>query len=119
MYLLFQGEAMNCGTVESKNRRCPIFDGRVGYTEQQRKFNFVTVNNNTPSDQAESSMSCYRMTTLYTHALETRNLPLVSVLRRCQNIDILVLPALWAVHGNLGGGNLSLYATSAKKTHLS
>ena len=37
-----------------------MFDGRVQYMgERQRKFYFVTMNSNTPSDQAESSTSCF------------------------------------------------------------
>ena len=39
--------------------------------EKQRKFYFVTVNSNTPRDQAESTTSCYRVTVLYIHALDT------------------------------------------------
>ena len=87
MYLLFQGadSELWC-TVESKTGGCPIFDGRVRYTGKQRKFYFVTVNSNTLSDQAESSTSCYRVTTLYIHALDTRNLCLVS-LRQCPILE--------------------------------
>ena len=55
--------------------------------EKERKFYFVVVNSNTPSDQAESSTSCYRVTTLYIHALHTTNLHLVSI-RQCPILGV-------------------------------
>ena len=49
--------------------------------EKQRKFYFVTVNSNAPSDQAESSTSRYRVNM---HVLDTRNLRFVSnSIRQC------------------------------------
>ena len=84
MYLLFQGADSE---LWYRRKQKPV---AVRYLmgvsdivrEKQQKFYFVTVNSNTPSDQAESSTSCYRVTTLYIHALDTRNLRLVSV-RQC------------------------------------
>ena len=73
---------MNCGTAKAKLAAVRYLMGVSDIREKQRKFYFVTVNSNTPSDQAESSRSCYRVTTLYIHALDTRNLRLVSV-RQC------------------------------------
>ena len=60
-----------------------VFDigggGGGGGGEKQQKFYFVTVNSNMTSDQAESSTSCYHLTTLYIYALDMRNHRLVFV----------------------------------------
>ena len=53
-----------------------IWGGREG---KQRKFYFGPVNSNMSSDQAESSMSGYHVTTLYIRALDTRNIRLVFI----------------------------------------
>ncbi len=50
---------------------------RVSHIREKRKFHFVAKNSNTPNDQAQSSTSCYRVTTLYIRAVDTRNLFMV------------------------------------------
>ena len=83
MYLLFQGADSELWyRRKQKPAAVRYLMGVSDIREKQRKFYFVTVNINTPSDQAESSTSCYRVTTLYIHALDARNLRLVSV-RQC------------------------------------
>ena len=67
----FKVQTVNCVSLKAKTGGCPIFDGRVRSTRKAAEVQFVTVNSNTPGDQAESSMSCYRVITLYIHALDT------------------------------------------------
>ena len=82
-HLLFQGAHSELWyRRKQKPATVQYLMGVSDVREKQRKFYFVTVNSNTPSDQAESSTSCYRVTTLYIHVLDTRNLRLVSV-RQC------------------------------------
>ncbi len=83
MYLLFQGA--DSELWYRRKQKPAVVRYLIGVSdirEKQRKFYFVAVNSNKPSDQAEFSRSCYRVTTLYIHALDTRNIPLVSV-RQC------------------------------------
>ena len=82
-YLLFQGADSELWYHrKQKPAAVQYLMGVSDIQEKQRKFYFVTVNSNTSSNEAESSTSCYRVTTLYIHALDTRNLCLVFV-RQC------------------------------------
>ena len=85
---------MDCSAVESPNRRLSDIQWACPIQEKQRKFYFVTVNSNTPSDQAESSTSCYRVTTLY---IPAKNLPLVFVRQcpECLLIDLRLYISKW------------------------
>ena len=72
MYLLFQGADSELWySRKQKPAAVRYLMGVSDIQEKQREFYFVTVNSNTPSDQAECSTSCYRVTTFYIHALET------------------------------------------------
>ena len=71
MYLLFQGADSELWyRPKQKPATVRYVMGVSDIREKQRTFYFVR-NSNTPSDQAESSTSCYRVTTLYIHALDT------------------------------------------------
>ena len=75
MYLLFQGADSELWYHrKQKPAAVRYLMGMSDVCEKQRKF---TINSNMPSDQAESSTLCYY--SLYIHALDTRNLCLVSV----------------------------------------
>ena len=72
MYLLFQDtDSKLWYRRKQKPAAVRYLMGVSDIRKKQRKFYFVNVNSNTPSDQAESSTSCYRVTTLYIHTLGT------------------------------------------------
>ena len=74
MYLLFQGADSELWYRRKQKPAVVRFlMGESDIREKQRKFNFVDAKSNTLSDQDEStsSLSCYRVTTLYIHATDT------------------------------------------------
>ena len=76
----FKVQTANCGTVESKTCGCPIFDRRVQHTEKAVVVLFCHCEQ--AIRQVIKLNLARRVTTLYIHDIDTRNLRLVSVRQR-------------------------------------